>query len=180
MSMALGITTAPWIIKPVWGMCSDCLPLFGYRRKSYLILWGIVSFLCWLAMAFWVKTFNMAIGILLLNQVACSFSNVIGEALIVISAQKSNENDSNSEEDKQGEAANSVSLFFGVRSFGTFLTAYTGGVLLEYVTKSTVFALTALFPLTLTFAAFFMPDEKVKFYKNTQNTAELESLKENE
>jgi len=86
MSMAMGLTSAPWIIKPIWGMCSDCLPIYGYRRKSYLILWGVVGFSCWLAMAFWVKTFYAALGVLLLNQIACSFSNVIGEALIVISA----------------------------------------------------------------------------------------------
>ncbi len=56
-------------------------------------------------MAFWVKTFYAALGVLLLNQIACSFSNVIGEALIVISAKKSNDNEKNTEEDKQGEAA---------------------------------------------------------------------------
>jgi MFS family permease len=28
----------PWVIKPVFGLVSDFVPLFGYRRKSYLIL----------------------------------------------------------------------------------------------------------------------------------------------
>src|SRR5215217_5464220 len=28
----------PWVIKPVFGLVSDFLPLFGYRRKSYLII----------------------------------------------------------------------------------------------------------------------------------------------
>src|SRR6202012_5693870 len=28
----------PWIIKPVYGLISDFVPLFGYRRKSYLLL----------------------------------------------------------------------------------------------------------------------------------------------
>ena len=28
----------PWIIKPVFGLVSDFVPLFGYRRKSYLII----------------------------------------------------------------------------------------------------------------------------------------------
>ena len=39
------------------------------------------------------------IFILLLNQISCSFSNVIGEALIVISAQK-NEGEVQTEEEK--------------------------------------------------------------------------------
>ena len=28
----------PWVIKPVFGLVSDFVPLFGYRRKSYLII----------------------------------------------------------------------------------------------------------------------------------------------
>ena len=33
----------PWIIKPVYGLISDFVPLFGYRRKSYLILANIAA-----------------------------------------------------------------------------------------------------------------------------------------
>jgi predicted MFS family arabinose efflux permease len=31
------ITTVPWLIKPIYGLLSDFLPLFGYHRKSYLL-----------------------------------------------------------------------------------------------------------------------------------------------
>ena len=33
----LAIFNFPWIIKPIYGVLSDLVPLFGYRRKSYLI-----------------------------------------------------------------------------------------------------------------------------------------------
>src|SRR5215469_2831258 len=42
------IFNLPWIIKPLYGLISDFVPLFGYRRKSYLILVnvaGIAGFL---------------------------------------------------------------------------------------------------------------------------------------
>jgi hypothetical protein len=32
-----------WIIKPLYGLISDFVPLFGYRRKSYLILANIAA-----------------------------------------------------------------------------------------------------------------------------------------
>jgi MFS family permease len=32
------ITTIPWLIKPIYGLISDFVPLFGYRRKSYFVL----------------------------------------------------------------------------------------------------------------------------------------------
>ncbi len=34
----LSVLMIPWMIKPVYGIVSDFLPLAGYRRKSYLIL----------------------------------------------------------------------------------------------------------------------------------------------
>ncbi len=34
----ISLFNLPWIIKPLYGLISDFLPLFGYRRKSYLIL----------------------------------------------------------------------------------------------------------------------------------------------
>src|SRR5438067_6245528 len=38
----------PWIIKPVYGMVSDFLPLFGYRRKSYLLLANVLGMIAYL------------------------------------------------------------------------------------------------------------------------------------
>src|SRR5919201_2304382 len=32
------ISTIPWLIKPAYGLLSDFVPLFGRRRKSYLML----------------------------------------------------------------------------------------------------------------------------------------------
>ena len=47
----LAVLNFPWIIKPVFGLVSDFLPLFGYRRKSYLIISSIcaVGAYAWIA-----------------------------------------------------------------------------------------------------------------------------------
>ncbi|MFZ0608741.1 MAG: hypothetical protein WAM75_13835, partial [Xanthobacteraceae bacterium] len=39
----LTIFNLPWIIKPLYGMVSDFVPLFGYRRKSYLIVANVAA-----------------------------------------------------------------------------------------------------------------------------------------
>lgn len=36
-----GITSIPWIVKPLWGLLTDVLPIFGYRRRPYFILAGM-------------------------------------------------------------------------------------------------------------------------------------------
>lgn len=39
-SLIFSASSIPWLIKPLWGFISDSVPLFGYRRKSYLVLCG--------------------------------------------------------------------------------------------------------------------------------------------
>ena len=45
----LTVLNLPWIIKPVYGIVSDFLPLFGDRRKSYLVLANLMAAgaYCW-------------------------------------------------------------------------------------------------------------------------------------
>ncbi|XP_022731052.1 probable folate-biopterin transporter 2 isoform X2 [Durio zibethinus] len=38
-----GITSIPWIIKPIWGLLTDVLPIMGYRRRPYFILSGLLG-----------------------------------------------------------------------------------------------------------------------------------------
>jgi MFS family permease len=41
----------PWALKPLYGLLTDFVPLFGYRRKSYLIAANLVATLGFLVMA---------------------------------------------------------------------------------------------------------------------------------
>ena len=63
---------------------------------------------------------------------------------------------------RQGEASKNVSLFFGIRSFGVFLTAYTGGLLLEYLHKKTS-------KLFLSFLFLFFIDLTFSLPKSSQS-----------
>ncbi|KAF8703603.1 hypothetical protein HU200_032422 [Digitaria exilis] len=38
-----GITGAPWVIKPLWGLLTDVVPVAGYRRRPYLVLAGAIG-----------------------------------------------------------------------------------------------------------------------------------------
>lgn len=44
----------PSIIKPVYGLITDSFPIFGYRRKPYLFIFGISVMVCWILMSTWV------------------------------------------------------------------------------------------------------------------------------
>ena len=74
----MGITSIPWIIKPCWGAISDGIPLFGYRRKSYLILFGFIQSICWISLSKWVKGPAAGVFVLITVQISIAFCNVIG------------------------------------------------------------------------------------------------------
>ena len=51
LSMISSIALLPWVMKPFYGFISDSFPLFGYRRRSYLILSGLLSSASWAGMS---------------------------------------------------------------------------------------------------------------------------------
>src|ERR687885_781858 len=56
VSALMGIAALPWVVKPVFGFISDGLPVFGYRRRPYLILSGLLGAISWMSLATVVDT----------------------------------------------------------------------------------------------------------------------------
>nr|CAB3487531.1 unnamed protein product [Digitaria exilis] len=38
-----GVTDAPWVVKPLWGLLTDVIPVAGYRRRPYFVLAGVIG-----------------------------------------------------------------------------------------------------------------------------------------
>jgi Na+/melibiose symporter-like transporter len=128
------IASLPWIVKPIYGLISDSFPILGFRRKPYLLIFGVCSTICWILMSIWVDSITKALLIVLVNQTCIAFCNVIGEALVVETSQKQKANDPDA-------GAKNVSLYFFTKSTGSLLTAFSSGALLEYMDKRKVFLL---------------------------------------
>jgi MFS family permease len=77
----------PWIIKPVYGLVSDFLPLLGYRRKSYLIIVNVVA----MAGYFWATRLtapsDLALA-LMFTAYAMAISSTLCGAVLVENGQK--------------------------------------------------------------------------------------------
>lgn len=50
VAVFLSICNLPWIMKPLIGFVSDTMPLWGYRRRSYLLVSGIAASVGWLTL----------------------------------------------------------------------------------------------------------------------------------
>ena len=133
----LGVTSLPWVIKPLYGFLSDGLPLFGYRRKSYLILAGLVGSASWLSLATLVQTPAQAVLASTLASLGVAVCDVVVDSLVVERAR---------DEASAGSGA-LQSLCWSCQSVGALTSAYFSGALLEAMSPQQVFGITALFPL---------------------------------
>lgn len=46
-----GIASIPWIVKPLWGLLTDVLPVAGYRRRPYFIFAGVLGVISMLVLS---------------------------------------------------------------------------------------------------------------------------------
>ncbi|MGH7311404.1 MAG: MFS transporter, partial [Candidatus Rokuibacteriota bacterium] len=78
------IATIPWYIKPVYGLISDFVPLFGRRRKSYLLLSSGLAALSGAALAaMGSQSYIVLVGFVTLMGMGLAFTDVMVDALMV-------------------------------------------------------------------------------------------------
>ncbi|MEH2374841.1 folate/biopterin family MFS transporter [Nostoc sp.] len=164
VSALLGIVFLPWMIKPVFGFISDGLPIFGYRRRPYLILSGILGSVSWVSLATIVHTSWAATLAIALSSLSVAMSDVIVDSLVVERARG----------ESQAKAGSLQSLCWGAAAIGGLITAYFSGLLLQYFTTRTVFGITALFPLIVSGVAWLIAESPVN--KDSQDTNHTNSL----
>ena len=87
VTAALTAFNFPWIIKPIYGLVSDFVPLFGYRRKSYLILASLVTTGAYL-LATQMEAPSRLLFVLLLTAYAMAIASTLCGALLVENGQR--------------------------------------------------------------------------------------------
>ncbi len=151
VSALMGVAALPWMIKPLFGFVSDGLPIFGYRRRPYLILSGLLGTLAWLLLATVVHTAWAATAAIALSSFSVAFGDVIVDSLVVERARK----------ESIQNAGSLQSICWGASALGGLITAYFSGSLLEHFSNRTVFAITATFPLIVSLVAWWISESRI-------------------
>jgi MFS family permease len=130
------LSTIPWIIKPVYGLLSDSVPLFGRRRKSYFLLSSGLASVAGFALAVgadhgyarlaWLYT-AMGLGL--------AFTDVLTDAVMVETGKP------------RGLTGAFQSVQWAAISAATLAVGVLGGYLAHSRSLRGAFLLTAGFPL---------------------------------
>lgn len=149
LSALTGLFVLPWTIKPLYGFLSDGFPLFGYKRRSYLVLAGLLGCFAFTALGqnFWgvfgsseepsALMIQATVASLLISSGCIAFSDVVADGIVVQKTRDSND---------PALAGGLQSLCWGSASLGALLSAYYSGSLLEVMKPQGVFGLTAILP----------------------------------
>ncbi|KAI6681204.1 hypothetical protein NL676_035085 [Syzygium grande] len=81
-----GIIKLPWIVKPIWGLLTDVLPVAGYRRRTYLVLAGFLGVFSMLMLSFYKVHLVLALMLLTAGTAGVAIADVVIDACV---AQKS-------------------------------------------------------------------------------------------
>ena len=166
-AVVMSISSLPWLVKPLWGFISDTVPLFGYKRKSYLCLMGVVGCVAWSTLSQgvsvvdnrWTASFLFAVGSL-----SIAFSDVLIDSIVVERARESEDNST---------TGSLQSLCWGMVAFGGIASSYFSGELVEEKGSAFVFACTAVFPLLIAGAAFLVKEERKDFSTSSEMVANV-------
>jgi predicted MFS family arabinose efflux permease len=150
----LTIFNLPWIIKPVYGLVSDFVPLFGYRRKSYLIIANIAAIAGYL----WVTRLNAPgdlVFALMLTAYAMAISSTLCGAVLVENGHQLQQS---------GTFVNQQWLWFNIAAM---IAAVAGGQLVEHLAPATALhaaaAIIAIAPCAVIVGTLFLvPEKKTK------------------
>ncbi|XP_034916314.1 probable folate-biopterin transporter 2 isoform X1 [Populus alba] len=143
-----GIISIPWLVKPLWGLVTDFLPIFGYRRRPYLIFAGLLGTFSMLLLSFHE---NLHIVFVLLSMTAGSTGAAIADVTIdACVVQNSNI--------RPYLAADMQSLCALSSSIGALMGFFLSGIFVHLIGPKGVFGLLSI-PYGLVFLVGMLLDE---------------------
>lgn len=147
----LTLTYWPWLLKPLWGFVADAFPIFGSRRRAYLLLAGFTSILGYLGIGTSLvgDAKEATLVLLMLGNLGIAVSDVIVDAIVVEKARK---------DDRLMENLQSYS--WCCRAVGAILSAYSSGALLEAWGIRPMFSATSVLPLLVVLAAVLISEDE--------------------
>lgn len=152
------ITGIAWLIKPLFGYISDRWPIFGYRRRSYMVLMALTAAVSWWLLALMVhydyRQYAALVIVFNLSSLGYAFVDVVCDAVMVENGQR------------LGKETFFVNLQWFALGIAGFIAGFSGGQLQAAIKSgsinlSTVFIISGFIPLlTAVISRIFIVEEK--------------------
>lgn len=151
LNIMMSVIRLPWSMKLLWAIFSDSFPVFGFRRKYYLLLGSLFCIISTLTLGL-IEHNNIMVTtwMLILYFWGGAICNVIGEGQVVENGRKGS----------SSHSAKTVSMFFAFRKFSFAFMAYLSGYLLSVMTKQHIFLIGSILPIAVFISSFFLQESR--------------------
>ena len=150
MQIYISLISIPWSFKILYGIISDNVPICGTRRKSWLIIMGLVQWAMLLILARTEPKDPLVVALLLAGaSLSEAFVNVVSDAIMVIQSRA----------DKSFGSQDFVTLLYLSSGFGGVLGCIYGGLMTEYVSPMWCWFGYSFFGLIVAFFACLLNKE---------------------
>lgn len=149
------LASIPWFIKPLYGLISDFVPLFGQRRKSYLIVTSALACIAGLVAGLSANYSYWELAVLYsIMGFGLAYNDVLTDALMV----------------EKGKLSGLTGAFQSVQwiaiTAASIIVGLLGGYFAEYRQLQTAFMVAAMFPLVvLLMSGFFVREKRINLQK---------------
>lgn len=156
------ITLLAWSFKPIYGLISDLFPIRGQRRKPYLMITSLMTFVSYLYLGAFSHDYITTLVPLVIANIGLGFTDVLCDGLVVEKSTKEN----------VGKLQN---LCWSSKFAAIFIVSALGGYMNEHLGIlegadpmsylpgiKTMFFVTAILPLITLFQVFMLDEDRVK------------------
>lgn len=138
-----------WSIKPLYGLITDFFPIFGRRRKPYILIFSALATLAWGIIAFYPPTYNLVLACMFVQSLGIAFVDVVCDGRVI-------------ERSTEETAGKIQSLVWGSRMVGAMIGGFLGGALIPVIGYQGIFLIMAMMPILILITALFIEEEKVE------------------
>lgn len=148
-----GLVMIPWVIKPLYGILSDFIPILGYRRKSWYIIVAVLGIGSALYLAKYCNyTESQLLFILSALALSFAFADVLCDAVMV----------------ENGKPLGLTDKFQGTQwasyFFAAMVAGFGGGAIAKYFSYSQMFLVMAVPSfVVLVIAIFYVPERRYQY-----------------
>lgn len=150
MTSYMSLVMLPWSIKILYGLISDNVPILGYRRKSYVIMMGVIesiSLLCIYTLE--IKSGFAIVCFLGTTSLCLAFVNVVVDAIMCIQARK----------DPNNGSQDLMSVAWLAQGVGGVTGCVLGGYITEYGNPKTAYIIMSIMGLIIGLNGLFLTQE---------------------
>jgi len=145
------IITMPWFVKPIYGLLSDFVPLFGTRRRSYFLLMAGLATAATVVVSLMPDApYWLLATVITLLWLGVGFTDVLTDALMVENGKP------------LGLTGAFQSVQWGAISAASILVGVGGGYLAEHRAFAAAYGLVAFFPFISLMMALFVVREPAR------------------